>query len=660
MTFLRKLENIFYFEIKKNHLTNRVPILNYNASSSQGTIRSTNIGDNKILAKAYQNYIKKEISEIKANKAISFDFSKMKNSQYDELSDELFVIVGVAENGLKIGFRLDLGSHVHSFIIGQSGSGKSVLLHNIICGLMLKYAPEDLQLYLFDFKLGGVEFNRYKECKHVKTLLVDNSDPQVTLEILRELRNSMAERGKLFRNAGVNKIDDYNQLHAHEKIPHVLVVADECHEMFRADDSIPRHVRNEISDIIIKIAKEGRSQGVHLVFATQTLSGTEISSEIINNVGDYYLLKCAQTDSERLVSNSSTITSRLTTGQIYYHHVDEQILFQSYYNNKKETELMIKSIMMKAKDHNSNVKFYFNGAQVYFLTDVVKEQMLVTKSKQHLGFVGKVIDMSQKDLFIKLNNDFGENVLLVGLNNEEQVTRTSMNLFISLMLFAKLNNKNIAFKVIDCLNNEESEFYELLYDLENAGLCDIIERQQRAMFFKELSQSVQQRKADETILLILGQDRFRELKLNLELEDSRLNSSDDSDMMSLSDDFFGERMSPSSSIKTYRDALNVILDNGPDCGVHTILQLEKVSNLLFEDFITPKMVFQKFKHLVLLKSDDKNGVTLHLNDEIRLEKLSNDKERLRAYYYAEESDSYTLFTPYMPLNIKDIVQLLKS
>ena len=527
---------------------------------------------------------------------------------------------------------------------------------------MLKYAPEDLQLYLLDFKLGGVEFNRYQGAKHVKALLVDNSDPQVTLEILRELRNCMTERGKLLRSAGVNNIGEYNKLHQQERMSHVLVVADECHEMFKADDSIPRQVRNGISDIVIKIAKEGRSQGVHLVFATQTLSGTEISSEIINNVSDFYLLKCAQTDSERLVPNSSSITSELSTGQIYYHHVDEQVKFQAYYTDREAAERLMAAIVEKAKDHKSNGEFYFNGAQMFHIDESVKEQMMAMKGKSPVAFMGKAIDISQKDLYIKLNEDFSENVLLLGLNDQEQVTRITMNMLMSLMMSAKLKHKDIDFKVIDCLNNEEGEVHELIFDLEDAGCCEIIGRRQRSKFFKELAQGIQEGTAEETILLILGQDRFRELKMDLELEDTdSRKSSDDDDAMSISDDFFGGGgSSSSSSVRTYREALNVILDKGPDCGVHTLLQLEKASNLLFEDYITPKVVFQKFKHLVMLKSDETAGVTLHLNDEIRLEKLSSDWERLRAYYYAEESDSYTLFTPYMPLKTEEMMNLLKS
>ena len=646
------------FVIKRNHI--RVPIEHFEVPKNDGLINYTPITNNEKLLKACFDYIRTEAEAKEEMQVQTLDFGSAAESKYETDLSTMVIPVGKAESK-DADFRMDLVSHVHSFIIGQSGSGKSVFLHNIIGGAMLKYAPEDLQLYLLDFKLGGVEFNRYQGAKHVKALLVDNSDPQVTLEILRELRNSMAERGKLLRNAGVNNIGEYNKLHQQDRMPHVLVVADECHEMFKADDSIPRQVRNEISDIVIKIAKEGRSQGVHLVFATQTLSGTEISSEIINNVSDFYLLKCAQTDSERLVPNSSAITSELSTGQIYYHHVDEQVKFQAYYTDKEAAEKLMAAIVEKAKDHKSNGEFYFNGAQIFYLDESVKEQMLAVKGKSPLAFMGKAIDISQKDLYIKLNEDFSENVLLLGLNDQEQVTRTTMNLFVSLMMSAKLKHKDIAFKVIDCLNNEEGEVHELIFDLENEGYCEIIERRQRSRFFKELAQSVQDGTAEETILLILGQDRFRELKMDMELEESNSSkSNDDDDMMSISDDFFGDNSSSSSSIRTYRDALNVILDKGPDYGVHTLLQLEKATNLLFEDYITPKVVFQKFKHLVMLKSDETAGVTLHLNDDIRLEKLSSDWERLRAYYYAEESDSYTLFTPYMPSKAKDIINLLNT
>ena len=53
--------------------------------------------------------------------------------------------------------RLGRGVAQHMLIAGKTGSGKSTLLHVIITNLALWYAPEQVELYLIDFK-KGVEF----------------------------------------------------------------------------------------------------------------------------------------------------------------------------------------------------------------------------------------------------------------------------------------------------------------------------------------------------------------------------------------------------------------------------------------------------------------------------------------------------------------------
>ena len=138
---------------------------------------------------------------------------------------------------------------------------------------------------------------------------------------------------------------------------------------------------------------------------------------------------------------------------------------------------------------------------------------------------------------------------------------------------------------------------------------------------------------------------------NIEGEDTELTS-----MIS-----FGSDMpSKKKSVRSFSEAMEVILDKGPELGVHTIIQLEKASNYLFADYISHKELFKKFKHLIMLKSDENAATQLHLRNDIRLENLSKDADRLRAYYYAEESDIYTLFTPYMPLAGKELKQFIKN
>ena len=85
--------------------------------------------------------------------------------------------------------------YYHAFVIGETGSGKSRFLHDIIINMIAKYSPEDVELYLMDFK--GVEFNPYRDIKHSRVILVDRADERITYEVIRELQDKMEQRQKI-------------------------------------------------------------------------------------------------------------------------------------------------------------------------------------------------------------------------------------------------------------------------------------------------------------------------------------------------------------------------------------------------------------------------------------------------------------------------------
>ena len=222
---------------------------NFGNYSKDAFIHCTPILDNPILAKACFNYIN-EGAELPQVAAASVDHDKLLGKGFEPIDKAIVIPVGSSENGELVDFTLDTVSHIHCFIIGQSGTGKSVFLHDVIIGAMAKYSPEELELYLMDFKIGGVEFNRYKNEKHVKALLVDNSDVQITLEILRDISNRMRERGKLLRASSVSNIVEYNQVNPTKKMPRIVFIADECHVMFPTMNSKEAKLYREISEIL--------------------------------------------------------------------------------------------------------------------------------------------------------------------------------------------------------------------------------------------------------------------------------------------------------------------------------------------------------------------------------------------------------------------------
>ncbi len=619
-------------------LTNFYQVLeaeNYGNYSKDAFIRCTPILDNPILAKACFNYIN-EGAELPQVAAASVNHDQMLSGGFEKIDRAMVIPVGSTEQGDLVDFTLDTVSHIHCFIIGQSGTGKSVFLHDVIIGAMAKYSPDELELYLMDFKIGGVEFNRYKNEKHVKALLVDNSDVQITLEILRDISNRMRERGKLLRASGVSNIVEYNQKNPDKKMPRIVFIADECHVMFPSSSNKEMKLYREISDILAKIAKEGRSQGVHLVLATQTIAQSDIPSEVINNISDFYLLKCAASDSNRLVEDSSKITSQLKTGQVLHHDIDSDVVFKSTYLPTSEAMKVIDKINSKAKAFK-NEQFYFVGSQVFEIDDEVKNLL---KQKGNAVAIGRSIDTKKEPVIIPLRKEYADNVILFGINDEEQVSRTTMATMKSL----RISNKDIKIKVINCLSEEQRTTNKLLKDLAGKGEIEMLNPATGGEELQRIATSIKNREAEQMVLFILGQERFRELRNDNEIKAGNSEKA-------LEDDFgFSSDFSNSSSgdvdFNSYQKVIDYILKNGAEEGVHVVLQIDKPSQLLFSDYMTGKIFFSMFHHVVMLRSDAGAVNSLGMSDDLKLENLSSDIERLRAIYYNEGNDSYTLFSPF--------------
>ena len=608
-------------------------------------INATPIMSSRMMRNMAFEYLNREATRKEELPLLKAEYQSFVDLPFEDVYGDISVPVGETTTKEKIIFKLSTIGHIHSFILGQSGSGKSVFLHNVITGLIAKYSPDDLHLYLLDFKLGGVEFNRYKDEKHVKSLLVDNSDIQITLEILRNISDQMRERGKMLRASGVSSISDYNKMNPSKRMPQLLLIADECHVMFNPEGRKNLKQYSEISDIIIKIAKEGRSQGVHLILATQTLAQTEISSEILNNISDHYLLKCAASDSEKMVRDSSEVTNSLTTGQVYYHGRDDSALFQAYFVPTNEGMELVENIKKKTQSISSQPQFYFVGSQVFTIDSYVKDILSNAHGHFPIAAVGRSIDIKQNSINISLREDDAENIMLFGIDDNHQVTETTLSILRSLRWSTQSRNINCRYSVLNFLTDDSISIK--LQQMNNDGI-ELIGKRDAGNFFYQLCSDLENHTAQPMVLFIIGQEKCRDLKF-----DSAIDIAGEEAKSTDSDDFgfgdvgtFSNTHSSNTKYDTYRKALAYILDNGGEQGVHTVLQIDKPDKFLFDDYVTGKMVFTYFKHLVMFRSDENAVNRLGLSDDISLENLSSDPERLRAIYYNESSDSYTLLTPY--------------
>src|SRR5207302_10138506 len=102
--------------------------------------------------------------------------------------------------------QLGRGTSQHVLIAGKTGSGKSTLLHALITNLSLLYSPDEVELYLIDFK-KGVEFKTYAshELPHARVVAIE-SDREFGLSVLQRLDAELKVRGEKFRDSGAQDL----------------------------------------------------------------------------------------------------------------------------------------------------------------------------------------------------------------------------------------------------------------------------------------------------------------------------------------------------------------------------------------------------------------------------------------------------------------------
>jgi DNA segregation ATPase FtsK/SpoIIIE, S-DNA-T family len=163
---------------------------------------------------------------------------------------------------------LGQGTSHHVLLAGRTGSGKSSTLHSIITGLSVLYSPEELELYLIDFK-KGVEFKAYATYRlpHARVIAIE-SEREFGLSVLRGLDAELKRRADLFRLAGVDDLPTYREKTG-RVMPRILLLVDEFQEFFTENDAVAAGA----AQILDRLARQGRSFGVHLLLASQSLAG---------------------------------------------------------------------------------------------------------------------------------------------------------------------------------------------------------------------------------------------------------------------------------------------------------------------------------------------------------------------------------------------------
>lgn len=356
-------------------------------------IQSQHMKDFADKIKAYyekKKAVKRELKDLQKDEKFWTESSQFKVS----------VPVGWDINHTEVCFEIG-GAQNHTLICGRSGSEKSNFLHVLIQNLAFYYAPNEVQLFLLDYK-DGVEFNAYTEpniLEHARLVSVASS-VGYGMSFLNWLCKEMQKRAELFKQFNVKDLSDYRK---HGEMPRLIVVVDEFQVLF-SDNKSTKAVEGHLNTLL----KKGRSYGVHLILATQTMRGTDINRSIMAQIANRIALPMDAEDSNSILNNDDAACELVRPEGIFNNNGEHQKYHTKMSIPKAPDDFkpFIKKIHRDFNQRNLTPiehKIY-NGEKPLEMPNTLK----ANEMRLHLG---KEADYEQKDLIVEFENN--ESHLLV-------------------------------------------------------------------------------------------------------------------------------------------------------------------------------------------------------------------------------------------------------
>ena len=270
-------------------------------TEKQARIHILNLPDCSEVAKIAAEIREKSVSA--SNVKINFEEAKgicpAPNMQYSEKADAGIVIpVGYLEGGQPFKMQFD-DKHVHSIIMGNTGSGKTNLLHVLMTNLMLRYDPTEVMIYLIDFKYG-LDFRVYTQYNlpNFRSISITN-DPEFALAMLEHLEEEQRKRSAQM-GSRYQKISDYNADHPDNKMNRIVLIVDELYELVkRAPDEVQKSIIGKIDSF----AHQTRAFGLHMVISGQDLDKIDKFETIKNQCTTRLALHCEDEQVKLLMSD---------------------------------------------------------------------------------------------------------------------------------------------------------------------------------------------------------------------------------------------------------------------------------------------------------------------------------------------------------------------
>lgn len=175
---------------------------------------------------------------------------------------------------------LDLKENPHTYVVGTTGSGKSVMTKVILTSIVNLYNPNEVELYLCDLKM--VELNLFRNLQHTKKFVYTVED---TTEVISNLLEETRRRYNLFMENEVTNIFEYNKLKGVKKLKYQVLYIEEIVMLLEDKNKSAMKLLKQLIAI-------SRASGCYVFLTTQRPDNTVIDNIVKANINNRIVLKC--------------------------------------------------------------------------------------------------------------------------------------------------------------------------------------------------------------------------------------------------------------------------------------------------------------------------------------------------------------------------------
>lgn len=258
------------------------------------------------------------------------------------------IFIPVGETFKNKTITLNLKENPMSYIVGTTGSGKSVMTKVILTTLVANYKPSELEIYLADLK--RVELNLFRRVKHCKKFVYTVED---TTELIADLLEETNKRYDLFMQYEVTNIFEYNKIPGVTKLKYQVLFVEEI--VMLLEDKKKNAMR-----LLKQLIAISRASGLYIFLTTQRPSNDVIDNVVKANINNRIVFKCEDSKNSIVALDSAGAENLRGNGHGIIKRGCNLEEFQGYFITDTEVKKLIKPYIKPKKENKPTNELTIN------------------------------------------------------------------------------------------------------------------------------------------------------------------------------------------------------------------------------------------------------------------------------------------------------------